>query len=513
MLEKMTLDDMKIVFSPKVDGTRALIDAFSQSHVDFFVMLSSCAGVVGNHGQANYAAASTFQDTIAYHHFPHIRTIASMDLGMITGAGYVDDRPEVARVLKSQGYVPVRLDNFLTLLECAINPVSSSSFPRQAIIGIRPGSSEVSGLNSHDSPSVFSDPKFRYLQTMTPNVQKDRVQGMMKRKETLSRAATDDGKVQQIIAEDTAKKIALLTLTDREHMELSKPLADFGLDSLIMVELRNWINQTFGCRIKVSEIMKSNSLMDLARSVHQRSKAERTVPASPMNLGPKAEQEAIPALPLPTLTETIERYLKSVRPLASDNEMESTTRCATAFLKAEGHVLQKRLEEKVRDPQIENWAHDLYTDDVYLEDRRPLMPFTNYFAAYPAANQQQSPAERAAMISFAAFEYKCLVEKNRLSPETINDRPACMESYRWLFNACRLPGSTTDIARKWQSQDYLIAMRNGHFFKILLRIRGECASIAQLSSAFQRVIENADLDSSWLGVLTTDTRASWHQVR
>ena len=67
-----------------------------------------------------------------------IDRIVSLDLGMIEGAGYVTARPNIAQTLKGQGYVPVRLEELLALLEFNMTPKNVASGSRQLIIGIEP---------------------------------------------------------------------------------------------------------------------------------------------------------------------------------------------------------------------------------------------------------------------------------------------------------------------------------------------------------------------------------------
>ncbi|KAG9713115.1 putative polyketide synthase, partial [Aureobasidium melanogenum] len=56
LYEQMTLDDFSAVVNPKVAGTLNLHNSLGTSELDFFIALSSVAGVVGNRGQAAYAA-------------------------------------------------------------------------------------------------------------------------------------------------------------------------------------------------------------------------------------------------------------------------------------------------------------------------------------------------------------------------------------------------------------------------------------------------------------------------
>ncbi len=61
------ITDVAAVLAPKVAGVRNLDAATQSMNLDFFVVFSSLAGVMGNLGQADYAAANAFTDAyVAY---------------------------------------------------------------------------------------------------------------------------------------------------------------------------------------------------------------------------------------------------------------------------------------------------------------------------------------------------------------------------------------------------------------------------------------------------------------
>ncbi len=62
---KKTPDDIAAVVAPKVFGTRYLDEALKDEPLDFFVLFSSLAGVMGNAGQCDYAYANCFMDRFA----------------------------------------------------------------------------------------------------------------------------------------------------------------------------------------------------------------------------------------------------------------------------------------------------------------------------------------------------------------------------------------------------------------------------------------------------------------
>ena len=110
----MVLDDRPVgsldaaaldrVMVPKARGAWLLHERTAGLPLDHFVMFSSIASLLGNPLQANYSAASAFLDELA--HLRHAQGLPALTVnwGVLSGAGYVADRPELQGFLEQQGY-------------------------------------------------------------------------------------------------------------------------------------------------------------------------------------------------------------------------------------------------------------------------------------------------------------------------------------------------------------------------------------------------------------------------
>ncbi|KAJ5424461.1 polyketide synthase [Penicillium cf. griseofulvum] len=92
---KITFEQLTDVLRPKIQGGLHLDRPFATTDLDFFVLVSYINCVIGNHGQANYAAANTFLCGLAGARRKRGLRAVTVNGGTIIGAGYM--RRELAR--------------------------------------------------------------------------------------------------------------------------------------------------------------------------------------------------------------------------------------------------------------------------------------------------------------------------------------------------------------------------------------------------------------------------------
>ena len=91
------------VLSPKVQGTWNLHLLTKDLPLDYFVMHSSVASVLGNSGQANYSTANGFLDGLAFHR-RHLGLAAQTINWGPLDTGILDNQDKVKTKLESMGF-------------------------------------------------------------------------------------------------------------------------------------------------------------------------------------------------------------------------------------------------------------------------------------------------------------------------------------------------------------------------------------------------------------------------
>ncbi len=269
----MTVDDYHAALRPKVQGSINLHEALQEHRLDFFIMLSSVVGIIGNNGQANYASACTFQDAFARYRTGLGLPTRSIDIGMIEDAGYVSEHVEALRFLTAQGFRGVKVNELLAVIDYAIMQPIRDVDDCQLMIGLEAASSSTTGSLAAN----FSDAKFSRLRsqrnaTTGDAVGSDATQGGSNSLPRQLQSAQSTAEEHRILLSAIITQIAKILVVPAEDVNPAQSISHYGGDSLSAVELRNWFARELEASFGVMEILSGRSIEAVAGEVLVRSK-------------------------------------------------------------------------------------------------------------------------------------------------------------------------------------------------------------------------------------------------
>jgi hypothetical protein len=268
-LEQMTIADWKAAILPKVAGTWNLHNRFQHADdLDFFIMLSSLSGIIGLASQSNYAAGGTYQDAVGRWRVAHGLPAVSIDLGAVKDVGYVAETAGVGERMKNAGHRLLEEDWVLRVVESAILA------PRdpQLLVGINNGPGNQ--WDSDGQAKLGSDPRFlalKYHEIQGNHQQHGSAGGANQRSRSLASKmaeASSRDDAERLVSNAIADKLADIFMIPVADVDLvGKPLTDYGVDSLVAMELRNMLILHAAVEISIFNILRSPSLLALASDV------------------------------------------------------------------------------------------------------------------------------------------------------------------------------------------------------------------------------------------------------
>ena len=265
IFDNMPLDVYTRVVRPKVHGAWNLHQITKDQPLDFFVMLASAAGMVGDTSQSNYAAANAFEDALAHHRIASGLPATTVDLGMVRSVGYVAENQGAAeRNLARWGFLQIEEEEFLSLLDIDIMDQHRS----QITTGV--GTQEHFDRSESEVPHWFRNPVFSHLHKMrarTVNTDTDKGPSLSER----LRSSGSITKATDIILAAVVEKLSKSLMTPQEDIDTASPTSAYGVDSLVAVEVRNWVGREMKADVPVFEILQASSLQALAVNIAEKS--------------------------------------------------------------------------------------------------------------------------------------------------------------------------------------------------------------------------------------------------
>lgn len=232
-----------------------------------------------------------------------------------------------------------------------------------------------------------------------------------------------------------------------------------------------------------------------------------------------AEQRKLPMLPVPTIEETIQRFLPTALPLAETEDDKLKLQQACQSFPDEARVLQERLQDRQRNEMKDSsWLQIWWNQMGYLQVRDSVVHNVSYFFELkndPTVGSSQ--IQRAAAILWATAQFRNQVCSGELPAGKIGKQqtPLCSTSFKYMFHACRIPLPLQDSYSIYDPSQtkHVIVARKGHWFAMdFVDAAGDPLSVDHLEQQLQTCIELADdipTSRPKLGLLTSMDRDSW----
>ena len=353
----MVLDDCVILnlneqrwrraVEPKMHGAWNLHVATKHLPLDCFVLFSTMSAVFGFPGQANYAAGNAFLDALAHHRRSQGLPAVAVNWGYLGKVGYVARNEKIGEGFKQLGLFSFTPEEALSLLgrllrqeSCQVGVLRvnwrqqrkmfrAEVSPKFAQLYEAIGSDTAATADGSSGLDGFPD---------SPEERKERLLSLLR------------------------NKVARVLGAPANGLNLDKPLTELGLDSLMAVELRNWVEGELRLSLPIVELMRGPSvtaLVDVLRkqlAAGEGGRSEPTVEKKPViaDAGPaplSVGQRALWFVEKLAPGDTVYNLADAVRLRGSLN-IEAMTRAfqtlidrhpalRTIFLEVEGRPFQK----------------------------------------------------------------------------------------------------------------------------------------------------------------------------
>jgi polyketide synthase PksN len=239
LLIKKSLADFYAVLAPKVQGTVNLDKVTAKEALDFVVLFSSIASVLGNAGQADYASANAFMDSFAHWRNSQVeqgkrfgKTLA-INWPLWQEGGMQVDKASEEYLMQSLGMAILPTEQGLKVFEQILQQQLT-----QAVVAY----GDITQLAGHLMPIVEQHP----LPSETAILSMD--------------IATAKTKLEQTLQQSVSQALKVRV----EEVDSEEDLTSYGFDSVSFTKLVNQLNQLFNINLTPAILFEYPTLDQLA---------------------------------------------------------------------------------------------------------------------------------------------------------------------------------------------------------------------------------------------------------
>ncbi|CAF0956245.1 unnamed protein product [Adineta steineri] len=229
-----------------------------------------------------------------------------------------------------------------------------------------------------------------------------------------------------------------------------------------------------------------------------------------------SQQSDLPKLPVPTLAETSQKYLKTVAPLLNNDEFNETKKIVEQF-QHESKTLQELLLKRAQTE--ENWLSQWWLDKTYLEWRLNLPIIYNPGLIFPRQSYRDFDGQLqfAANFTHGILRYRELIDNDKLPIDRFGSDPLCMDQYKKIIGTCRIPAKDIDqlhLYKKSGHRHIAVFYRNNVYRLPVYDSQGNKLTADAIYNHLKKLknLKETNDNQQSIGHLTADERQLWAPI-
>jgi acyl transferase domain-containing protein len=263
-------EKFKKVFAPKMRGAWNLHTQTINEPLDFFIMFSSAASLLGSPGQGNYAAANAFLDALAFYRRSMKLPALSVNWGPWSDVGLAA-RPDRGGRLALRGVGSITPEQGIKALERLL----TDDIPQVAVMPFHlddwrqyyPVSNEL---------SFFSELRSKQVEITSKSSNRNGKQSL--NREML--LALDPAERQPLLESYLCEQLSRILGLPPSKLDVSQRLNRLGIDSLMAIEMKNRVEVDLRVIIPMVKLLRGLSIATYATEILEQ--LSTNTPATPV---------------------------------------------------------------------------------------------------------------------------------------------------------------------------------------------------------------------------------------
>lgn len=206
--------------------------------------------------------------------YPKVSSIpcTTIDLPIVRGVGYLSDDSKRAQIASSLGTESVDATDIRGLVAAAIRKEMLETCEGHCVVGFN----GVKTTPVSEQPFWVNDTKLSHLLRLSTlageGTSSDPVAASEKTSPaTAIRQCQDLESAEAVVVTALGQKISSILMRSEEDIVPSAPISVYGLDSLVAIEIRNWITRELEANLQILEILASDSMTALSEHILRKS--------------------------------------------------------------------------------------------------------------------------------------------------------------------------------------------------------------------------------------------------